>query len=114
VSAVGRRLAWTLVLGLLGLALAVPVSSPDGTGMQWDELVLGCVAVSSAWLGYGRLRLMDRAAARPWWPVVVGSGCFAVAQFLAGLFPGPAFDGFGVDDVVLFAGATAPPSITAV
>jgi diguanylate cyclase (GGDEF)-like protein/PAS domain S-box-containing protein len=108
VSIVGRRLAWTLVLGLLGLALAVPFSSPDGTGMQWDELVLGSMAVSSAWLGHARIRLMDRVAARPWWPVVIGSACFAGAQFLAGLFPGPAFDGFGVDDVVLFAGAIAP------
>ncbi|SDF65593.1 PAS domain S-box-containing protein/diguanylate cyclase (GGDEF) domain-containing protein [Blastococcus aurantiacus] len=107
-SAVGRRLVWTLVLGLLGLALAVPFSAPDGTGMQWDELVLGCVAVSSGWTAYSRIRLMDRAAARPWWPTVIGAACFAVAQFLAGSFPGPAFDGFGVDDVILFAGATSP------
>ena len=32
-------LRWIFVLGLLGLALTVPHSAPDGTGMQWDELV---------------------------------------------------------------------------
>lgn len=31
------QLRWTLLLGLLGLALTVPSSSPDGTGMQWDD-----------------------------------------------------------------------------
>lgn len=103
-----RQLIRTLVLGLLGLALAVPFSAPDGTGMQWDELVLGCVAVSSGWTAFRRIRLMDRAAARPWYPLLVAAACFAVAQFLAGSFPGPEFDGFGIDDVVLFVGATAP------
>ncbi|SDF58212.1 PAS domain S-box-containing protein/diguanylate cyclase (GGDEF) domain-containing protein [Blastococcus fimeti] len=103
-----RRLRWTLALGLLGLALTVPFSSPDGTGMQWDELVLGSVALSSVWMVLGRIRLMDRRATGPWWPLLVGSLCFAVAQFLTAAFPGPAFDGFGVDDVVLLTGATSP------
>lgn len=107
-SGLPRAFGWTLALGLAGLALAVPFSAPDGTGMQWDELVLGSIALSSAWMAFRRIRVMDRVAARPWWPPVVGALCFAVAQFLAGLFPGPAFDGFGVDDVLLFAGATSP------
>ncbi|MGY2126942.1 diguanylate cyclase domain-containing protein [Blastococcus sp. SYSU DS0617] len=107
-SGLPRGLGWTLTLGLVGLAFAVPYSAPDGTGMQWDELVLGSIALSSAWMAFRRIRLMDRVAARPWWPPLVGALCFAVAQFLAGLFPGPAFDGFGVDDVLLFAGATSP------
>jgi diguanylate cyclase (GGDEF)-like protein/PAS domain S-box-containing protein len=100
------RLAF--LLGLLGLALAVPHSAPDGTGMQWDELVLGAVAATCAWTVFRRVRTMDRTAARPWYPVAVGAALFATAQFLAGLFPGPEFDGFGIDDVVLLVGATSP------
>ncbi|TKJ23146.1 EAL domain-containing protein [Blastococcus sp. CCUG 61487] len=102
------QLRWTLLLGLLGLAVTVPFSSPDGTGMQWDELVLGSIALSCASLASRRLWQMDRNAARPWWPLLFGSVSFAVSQFLAGLFPGPAFDGFGADDVLLFLGATSP------
>ncbi|WP_040337596.1 diguanylate cyclase domain-containing protein [Candidatus Blastococcus massiliensis] len=102
------QLRWTVLLGLLGLAVTVPFSAPDGTGMQWDELVLGSVAVSCATLAWRRLRAMDRHAARPWWPLLFGSLCFAVAQYLAGSFPGREFDGFGVDDVLLFLGACAP------
>ncbi|NEK84234.1 diguanylate cyclase [Blastococcus saxobsidens] len=102
------QLRWTVVLGIVGLALTVPFSAPDGTGMQWDELVLGSIATSCAVLVLRRLRIMDRRAARPWWPPAIGALGFAVAQFLAGAFPGPAFDGFGVDDVVLLAGATSP------
>ncbi|MDT0277339.1 diguanylate cyclase domain-containing protein [Blastococcus goldschmidtiae] len=107
-SGLPRGLGWTLALGLVGLAFAVPYSAPDGTGMQWDALVLGSIALGSAWMAFRRIRLMDRVAARPWWPPVVGALCVAVAQFLAGLFPGPAFDGFGADDVVFLAGATTP------
>ncbi|TFV53732.1 diguanylate cyclase [Blastococcus sp. TF02A_35] len=102
------QLRWTVVLGAVGLALAVPFSAPDGTGMQWDELVLGSVAASCAVMVFRRLRVMERAAARPWWPPAVGAVGFAVAQFLAGSFPGPEFDGFGVDDVILLLGATSP------
>ncbi|MGY2083233.1 diguanylate cyclase domain-containing protein [Blastococcus sp. SYSU DS0539] len=103
-----HALRWTVLLGLLGLAVTVPVSAPDGTGMQWDELVLGCVATSCGVMAVRRLRRMDRVAARPWWPAAVGALGFAVAQFLAGAFPGPAFDGFGIDDVVLVLGAGTP------
>ncbi|MGY2002798.1 diguanylate cyclase domain-containing protein [Blastococcus sp. SYSU DS1024] len=103
-----RELRWTAVLGLLGLVLAVPFSAPGGTGMQWDELVLGAVATSGALVMLRHLRTMDPAAARPWWPVAAGALCFAVAQFLAGSFPGPAFDGFGVDEVLLVVGAATP------
>ncbi|SEL65089.1 PAS domain S-box-containing protein/diguanylate cyclase (GGDEF) domain-containing protein [Blastococcus sp. DSM 46786] len=102
------RLRWTALLGLLGLVLAVPFSAPGGTGMQWDELVLGSVATSCAVVVVRRLRTLEPAAARPWWPVAVGAGCFAVAQFLAGAFPGPAFDGFGLDEVLLVVGAATP------
>ncbi|WP_104524878.1 diguanylate cyclase domain-containing protein [Blastococcus atacamensis] len=76
--------------------------------MQWDELVLGCVAISCAVLLLRLPRVMDRAAAGPWWPPAIGALGFAVAQFLAGSFPGPRFDGFGVDDVVLLLAATSP------
>jgi diguanylate cyclase (GGDEF)-like protein/PAS domain S-box-containing protein len=96
------------LLGLLGLALTVPHSAPDGTGMQWDELVLGSVAVTCAWTVWRRVRTMERTAARPWYPVTVGAALFAVTQFLLGAFPGPELDGFGIDDVVLLVGATSP------
>jgi diguanylate cyclase (GGDEF)-like protein/PAS domain S-box-containing protein len=103
-----RSVRWTVPLGLLGLALTVPFSAPDGTGMQWDELVLGSVAASAAWTLFRLVRRMDREAARPWRFMGFGTVAFLVAQWLAGSFPGPAFDGFGVDDVLLFAGACSP------
>jgi diguanylate cyclase (GGDEF)-like protein/PAS domain S-box-containing protein len=53
-------------------------------------------------------RGMDRAAARPWRVVGAGAVLFMTAQLLAGLFPGPEFDGFGIDDVILFLGASTP------
>ena len=84
---------WTVALGLLGLVLAVPFSAPDGTGMQWDELVLGGVAGSTVWSVFRLIRRMDASVARPWWVVGVGAALFMTTQLLAGLFPGPAFDG---------------------
>ncbi|RBY84487.1 diguanylate cyclase domain-containing protein [Blastococcus sp. TF02A-30] len=106
--AVPGALRRAFLLGLLGLAAAVPFSAPDGTGMQWDELVLFAVAATCSWTVHRRVRAMDRSTARTWYPLVVGSAMFAVAQLLAGAFPGPAFDAFGVDDVVLVLGATSP------
>ena len=103
-----RAIRWTVALGLTGLALAVPFSAPDGTGMQWDELVLAGVAGSAVWSVLRLVRGMDAAAARPWWVVGVGAALFMTAQLMAGLFPGPAFDGFGIDDVILFLGASSP------
>ncbi|MCA0144908.1 diguanylate cyclase domain-containing protein [Blastococcus sp. LR1] len=99
---------WTVLLGIVGLIAAVPFSAPDGTGMQWDELVLGSIATSCVVLILRRLAIMDRAVTLPWWPPALGALGFAVAQFLAGSFPGPEFDGFGADDVILLIGATSP------
>ena len=107
-AGIPRTVRWSAPLTLLGLACAVPFSAPDGTGMQWDELVLGATAASSAWALHLLTGRMDPQAARPWRLMVWAALSFMAAQFLAGLFPGPAFDGFGVDDVLLFAGATAP------
>jgi hypothetical protein len=103
-----RVVRWTVLAGLLGLVAAVPFSAPDGTGMQWDELVLGCVAASAAWSLFRRTRTMSRTAARPWRLLAVAAGMFMVAQLLEGAFPGPEFDGFGIDDVLLLVGATMP------
>jgi diguanylate cyclase (GGDEF)-like protein/PAS domain S-box-containing protein len=103
-----REVRWTVALGLIGLAFAVPFSAPDGTGMQWDELVLACVAARSAWSVRRLIGGMDPAVARPWWVVGVGATLFMTSQLLAGLFPGPEFDAFGIDDVILLAGATSP------
>jgi len=103
-----REVRWTVPLALIGLALAVPFSAPDGTGMQWDELVLGCVAASTGAALFRLARGMDAQARRPWQVMLGGALCFMVAQLLAGSFPGPAFDGFGVDDVLLFIGACSP------
>jgi hypothetical protein len=99
---------WTVPLALLGLALTVPVSAPDGTGMQWDEVVLGAVAVSAAHGILRQSRAMSSEAARPWRFLGGAAALFASAQWLAAAFPGPELDGFGPDDVLLFIGATAP------
>jgi diguanylate cyclase (GGDEF)-like protein/PAS domain S-box-containing protein len=103
-----RSVRWTVPLGLIGLALTVPFSAPDGTGMQWDELVLGAVAASSAWAFFRTARSMDRTAGRPWRIIGVAAILFMSAQWLAAAFPGPELDGFGFDDVFLFAGAVSP------
>ncbi|TFV62774.1 UNVERIFIED_ORG: diguanylate cyclase [Bacillus sp. AZ43] len=103
-----RSVRWTVPLGLIGLALTVPFSAPDGTGMQWDEVVLGGVAASSAWTVFRIARPMQRTAGRPWRIVGYAALMFMTAQWLAAAFPGPEMDGFGFDDVLLFAGATAP------
>ena len=106
--AIPREVRWTVPLALLGLALTVPFSAPDGTGMQWDELVLAAVAGSSGWTIHRLTRAMEPAARRPWLVLVGGAIAFMVAELLTGCFPGPAFDGFGVDDVLLFVGACSP------
>jgi diguanylate cyclase (GGDEF)-like protein/PAS domain S-box-containing protein len=103
-----RSVRWTVPLGLIGLVLTVPHSAPDGTGMQWDELVLGGVAASSAWAALRIARTMDRTAGRPWRVLGYASILFMTAQWLAAAFPGPELDGFGFDDVLLFAGAFSP------
>ena len=105
---VPRSVRWTVPLALLGLVVTVPFSAPDGTGMQWDELVLGAVAASAAYGAFQQSRAMDTQAARPWRFLGLAAVLFSVSQWLAGSFPGPEFDGFGVDDVLLFIGATAP------
>jgi diguanylate cyclase (GGDEF)-like protein/PAS domain S-box-containing protein len=107
-KSIPREVRWTVPLALIGLAFAVPFSAPDGTGMQWDELVLAAVAASAAWAMFRLVQGMDAQVRRPWLVMAVGALCFMVAQLLAGSFPGPAFDGFGVDDVLLFIGACSP------
>jgi diguanylate cyclase (GGDEF)-like protein/PAS domain S-box-containing protein len=103
-----RSVRWTVVLALVGLAVTVPFSAPDGTGMQWDELVLGAVAAGAAVATLRYARAMDPLSARPWRLLGGASALFMVAQWLTASFPGPQFDGFGVDDVLLFSGASAP------
>ncbi|MCV2490650.1 diguanylate cyclase [Geodermatophilus sp. YIM 151500] len=105
---VPRDVGRTVLLALLGLALTVPSSPADGTGMQWDDLVLAAAAGATARSLSARLRRMDAAAARPWRPLLVGAVLVCVAQLLTGLAPGPAMDGFAVDDVVLLTGASMP------
>jgi diguanylate cyclase (GGDEF)-like protein/PAS domain S-box-containing protein len=107
-SNIPREVRWTVPLALLGLVLTVPFSAPDGSGMQWDELVLGTVAASSAWTTLRLTRAMTPQAARPWRVVMVGMLMFMTGQYLAAAFPGPEFDGFGGDDVLLLAGACTP------
>ena len=106
--AVPASVRWTALFALVGLVLAVPFSAPDGTGRQWDELVLGCVAASCAATMVRLTRRMTPQAARPWRFMTVGILMFMTGQFLAGAFPGPEFDGFGADDVLLLAGASTP------
>ena len=76
--------------------------------MQWDELVLGLVAASTAVAVFGVVQGMERAAARPWQPLGFAGLLFMTAQWLEAAFPGPEFDGFGVDKVFLFVGAAMP------
>src|SRR3954464_4080729 len=103
-----RAVRWTVLLGLIGLALTVPFSAPDGSGMQWDEAVLGGVAASAAWSIFRLTRTMSGRAARPWRVVGYAAVLFMTAQWLVAACPGPELDGFGCDDVLLFAGACAP------
>src|SRR6195952_1109756 len=103
-----RSVRWTLPLALLGLAVTVPFSAPDGTGMQWDELVLGSVAFVAAVAVFRTVQTMDRAAARPWQPLGFAALLFMTAQWLEAVCPGPEFDGFGIDKVFLLVGATMP------
>ncbi|HEV7211555.1 MAG TPA: diguanylate cyclase [Blastococcus sp.] len=104
-----RSVRWTVALGLLGLAFAVPFSAPDGTGMQWDELVLGGVAASAAWAVCRQVRTMDRQGSWPWRILGCAAVLFMVAQWLEAAFPGPEFDGSGgIDKIFLFVGATMP------
>ena len=107
-TGVPRQVRLVAGLGALLLAAAVPFSNPDGTGMQWDEAVLGPLAL---WAAVSILRATRRMAGRaavPWRVMGIGAGLFAAAQSLEAAFPGPQFDGFGVDKVFLFAGACAP------
>src|SRR3954449_13456637 len=60
-----RSVRWTVLLGLIGLALTVPFSAPDGSGMQWDEAVLGGVAARGGGGGGGGAR-PPPAAPPPW------------------------------------------------
>jgi diguanylate cyclase (GGDEF)-like protein/PAS domain S-box-containing protein len=108
IARIPRSIRVAVLLGLAGLAAAVPFSNPDGTGMQWDELVLGAAATWVCWTLVRLSRPMATPAARPWRVMAVGAALFATAEWLQGAFPGPTFDGFGVDDVVLFAGACSP------
>src|SRR4051795_808249 len=103
-----RSVRWTVLLGLIGLALTVPFSAPDGSGMQWDEAVLGGVAASAAWRIFRLTRTMSGRAAQPWRVVGYAAVLFMTAQWLVAACPGPELDGFGFDDVLLFAGACAP------
>src|SRR3954454_10863644 len=103
-----RSVRWTVLLGLIGLALTVPFSAPDGSGMQWDEAVLGGVAASAAWRIFRLTRTMSGRAAHPWRVVGYAAVLFMTAQWLVAACPGPELDGFGFDDVLLFAGACAP------
>jgi hypothetical protein len=86
-----------VLLGLVGLAAAVPFSAPDGTGMQWDELVLGGVAASAVWALFRRARTMSRAAGRPWRLLGVAASMFTGLTTIAD----------GVDTPELRAGALA-------
>ena len=86
-----RSVRWTVPLALLGLALTVPFSAPDGTGMQWDELVLGCVAACDRLAAVLRLRPGHGAAGRAARGSLWASAAllFMVAQWLEAAFPGP-------------------------
>src|SRR4051794_17093234 len=103
-----RSVRWTVLLGLIGLALTVPFSAPDGSGMQWDEAVLGGVAASAAWRIFRLTRTMSGRAAHPWRVVGYAAVLFMTAQWLVAACPGPGPDGFACDDARLFAGACAP------
>ena len=108
IPAIPPRIRLAALLVAVGLVAAVPFSNPDGTGMQWDELVLGALAT---WCSWSMLRLAGRmgsGAVLPWRVLGIGAAAFAAAEWLQGAFPGPAFDGFGIDELFLFGGACSP------
>ena len=89
-QSIPREVRWTVPLALLGLALAVPFSAPDGTGMQWDELVLGRVAASAAWTLFRLVRGMEPRPPRGrGWSWSAARWLFMAAQLARRRLPGP-------------------------
>ena len=73
-----RVVRWTVLAGLIGLVAAVPFSAPDGTGMQWDELVLGAMATYASWSMFRHARDKEGTAAPPWRVAGVGAALTAL------------------------------------
>ena len=107
-NAPGRRsLPGTAALGVLALALAVPVGA-GGRGPRWDDLVLGCVAAWAARRVGGRARSMPPGTRRPWQVLAASAALFAVASLLTGTGVAGSFGGLGAGDVLLSVAALGP------
>ena len=98
VTAPRRRPRGPLLLGLLGLvarrARSAPPTAPACSGTSSSSPPSPPARAVGA--APGRSAPMDRAAARPWWPLGRRRGLLRRRPACwPALFPGPAFDGFG-------------------
>ncbi|KQS68859.1 hypothetical protein ASG41_08110 [Modestobacter sp. Leaf380] len=103
--------AVSLLLALLALVVAVPLSAPDGSGRQWDNLVLGVVGSAAAVRASRATRGMDRRTLVPWRLMAVCGSLFATASLLTGTGLTPAFGEVGVGDVLLLPAVCIPPLV---
>ena len=107
-AALRRRLTAFAVLGLVGLAVTLSSTGPEGTGRQWDHLVLALVGGLAAWCGWPAARGLSgpaRSTAR-----VIGAGglLFLCANLLTGLGIGAGYGHRSLPDVLIGLAALAP------
>jgi diguanylate cyclase (GGDEF)-like protein/PAS domain S-box-containing protein len=107
------RVGPALAAGLATLAVTLPFSAPDGTGRQWDDLVLAVVAFGAAWRSTRVLRGLGTEDRRTWQLLVLGAVLFGLAGLVTGLGVSPAFGEVGLGDVLLIVSACVPPVVCA-
>ena len=107
-AALHRRLTALGVLGLAGLAATLPFTGPEGTGRQWDHLVLALVTGLAWCAGLPAARRLTGRARTTAGVVVVGSLLFLAAQLLTGLGIGHGYGRRSLPDVLISLAALAP------
>ena len=107
-AALRRRLTVLAVLGLVGLALTLPSTGAEGTGRQWDHLVLALVSGVAAWCGLPVARSLSGPARSTARVMGVGGALLLSASLLTGLGIGPGYGTRSLPDVLVSLAAVAP------